>query len=95
LRRRRDAGLSEPIYTLGLFCQGEYSPNFDQKLKLFKDARPLGSDWHSMNEIHNHRSVVNDVNIHVAGDSPVERAARPLGRPRNADLIRNTASYAA
>jgi Phage tail lysozyme len=69
--------------------------NFDQKLKIFKDAKPLGSDRHSMNEIHDHRSVVNDVNIHVAGNSPVERTERPLSRPRNADLIRNTASYAA
>jgi len=46
-------------------------------------------------DIHDHRSVVNDVNIHVAGNSPVERTERPLSRPRNADLIRNTASYAA
>jgi hypothetical protein len=37
-----------------------WDPNFDQKLKVFKDAKPLGSDQHSMNEIHDHRSVVND-----------------------------------
>jgi hypothetical protein len=71
-----------------------WDPNFDQKLKVFKDAKPLGSDQHSMNEIHDHRSVVNDVNIHVDGASPGDLTARPLGRPRNADLIRNTASYA-
>ena len=28
-------------------------------------------------------------------DFLVDRTERPLGRPRNADLIRNTASYAA
>ena len=48
-----------------------------------------------MNEIHDNRAVHNDVNIHVADSSPVDRTARLLGRPRNADLIRNTASYAA
>ena len=47
-----------------------------------------------MNEIHDHRSVVNDVNIHVAGGFPVEKTERPLSRPRNADTIRNTTSYA-
>ena len=67
----------------------------DQKLKIFKDAKPLGSDQHSMNQINDHRSVVNDVNIHVADASPRDLTARPLSRPRNADLIRNTASFAA
>jgi hypothetical protein len=72
-----------------------WDPNFDQKLKVFKDAKPLGGERHSMNEIHDHRAVDNDVNIHVASASPVDMTARPLSRPRNADLIRNTASYAA
>jgi hypothetical protein len=71
-----------------------WDPNFDQKLKIFKDARPLGSDRHSMNEIHDYRSVANDVNIHVASVPMVDMTARPLSRPRNADLIRNTTSYA-
>jgi len=69
--------------------------NFDQKLKILKDAKPLGSDQHSMNEIHDHRSVDNNVNINVASASTVDTMTGLLGRPRNADLIRNTASYAA
>jgi hypothetical protein len=58
-------------------------------------GKPLGSDQHSMNQIHDHRSVDNDVNIHIAGGFPVEKTERPLSRPKNADLIRNTTSYAA
>jgi hypothetical protein len=72
-----------------------WDPNFDQKLKILKDAKPLGSDQHSMNQVNDHRSVINDVNIHVTGDSPVDRTARPLSRPKNADIIRNAACYAA
>ena len=72
-----------------------WDPNFDQKLKIFKNAKPLGTEQHSMNEIHDHRSVTNDVNIHVASASPSDMKMRSLGRPRNADLIRNTACYAA
>jgi hypothetical protein len=57
-------------------------------------AKPLGSDQHSMNEIHDNRAVTNDVNIHVAGSFPVEKTARPLEWPKMADVIRNTSSYA-
>jgi hypothetical protein len=58
-------------------------------------GKPLGHHLRAQNEIHDHRSVINDVNINVVGASPVERTERPLGRPKNADIIRNTASYAA
>jgi len=77
--------------------QGDpHKPGFDPSSVKFHDyfpGKPLGTERHSMNEIHDHRSVDNDVNIHVSA-SPVDRTASPLGRPRNADLIRNTTSYA-
>lgn len=79
-----------------------HKPGFDWRSVQFHNyhpemlqGRPLGTENHSMNEIHDNRAVHNDVNIHVADSSPVDRTARLLGRPRNADLIRNTASYAA
>jgi hypothetical protein len=72
-----------------------WDPNFDQVLKVFKNAKPLGTEQHSMNEIHDHRVVQSETNIHVASASPSDLRMRSLGRPRNADLIRNTACYAA
>jgi hypothetical protein len=58
-----------------------WDPNFDHKLKVFKDAKPLGSDQHSMNEIHDHRSVINDVNItSLATLRSIGRTARWVGR---------------
>lgn len=75
-----------------------HKSDFDPKAVPFHDyfkGQPLGTDQHSMNQINDHRAVHNDVNIHVSGHFPIEKTERPLSRPRNADLIRNTASYAA
>jgi hypothetical protein len=47
-------------------------------LAVVKSDGLLGSEQHSMNEIHDHRSVANDVNIHVADASPRDLTARPL-----------------
>ena len=68
-------------------------PDFHKRLDEIRSAKPLAPWQQSSNEIHDYRSVDNDVNIHVSA-SPVDRTAGILGRPRNADLIRNTASYA-
>ena len=68
---------------------------FHKAIENIKAAKPSTPWQQSSNEIHDHRAVTNDVNIHVAGGFPVEKTERPLSRPRNADLIRNTASYAA
>jgi hypothetical protein len=72
-----------------------WDPHFDRVLKIFRNAKPLGGSQHSMNHIHDYRVVQNETNIHVAGGFPVDKTARPLSRPKNADIIRNTASYAA
>ena len=80
---------SIPFHHTGLFPQ-----DLHQRLASLV-GKPLGSDLHSMNQVNDYRSVDNDVNINIASDSPRDLTARPLGRPRNADLIRNTASYAA
>ena len=69
--------------------------DFHKAVETIRSAKPSTPWQSSMNEIHDHRAVMNDVNIHVAGGFPVEKTERPLSRPRNADLIRNTASYAA
>ena len=69
--------------------------DFHKRLDEIRAAKPLTPWQQSTNEIHDHRAVTNDVNIHVAGGFPVEKTERPLSRPRNADLISNTASYAA
>jgi Phage tail lysozyme len=71
------------------------SVDFRKRLDEIRSAKPLVPWQQSMNEIHDHRSVINDVNINVAGSSPINRTERALSRPRNADLIRNTACYAA
>ena len=71
------------------------APDFHKRLDEIRSAKPSTPWQQSSNEIHDHRAVTNDVNIHVAGGFPVEKTERPLSRPRNADLIRNTASYAA
>jgi hypothetical protein len=68
--------------------------DFHKALETIR-AKPSTPWQQSMNEIHDHRAVTNDVNIHIAGDFPVEKTERPLSRPRNADSIRNTTSYAA
>lgn len=79
------------------FPQGHssLSPSDINRQLASLQGKPLGHQNLAHNEIHDHRSVNNDVNIHVSGEFPVDRTERPLGRPRNADLIRNTASYAA
>jgi hypothetical protein len=69
--------------------------DFHKAIETIRSAKPSTPWQQSTNEIHDHRAVTNDVNIHVAGGFPVEKTERPLSRPRNADLIRNTASYAA
>ena len=69
--------------------------DFHKRINEIRAAKPLTPWQQSSNEVHDHRAVTNDVNIHVAGGFPVEKTERPLSRPRNADLIRNTASYAA
>jgi hypothetical protein len=79
---------SVPFHHSGLF-----PPDLHLRLASLV-GKPLGSDQHSMNEIHDYRSVDNNVNINIASASPVDMTARPLSRPRNADLIRNTTSYA-
>ena len=71
------------------------APDFHKRLDDIRKAKPLTPWQTSSNEIHDHRAVINDVNINVAGSSQVDRTAHPLGRPKNADVIRNTASYAA
>lgn len=71
------------------------STDFHKAIETIRAAKPSTPWQQSTNEIHDHRAVTNDVNIHVAGGFPVEKTERPLSRPRNADLIRNTASYAA
>jgi hypothetical protein len=70
-----------------------WDPHFDRALKVFKDAKPQGSDQHSMNEVHDHRIVQSETNIHIAGDFPAEKTRHPLARPKMADVIRNTSSY--
>lgn len=79
---------SVPFHHTGLF-----PPDLHQRLTSLL-GKPLGSDRHSMNQVNDYRSVANDVNIHVASASTVDTMAGRLGRPKNADLIRNTASYA-
>lgn len=69
-------------------------PNFNQKLKVFKDAKPLGSDKHSMNEHHDHRMVNSNVVVNVKGAFPVDKTERPLERPKLATFIRNNTSFA-
>jgi hypothetical protein len=39
--------------------------------------------------------VAIETNIHLACGFPVEKSSRPLDSPKMADVIRNTASYAA
>jgi hypothetical protein len=56
-------------------------------------SKPLGTDQHSSNEVHDHRVVQSETNIHVAGGLPVEKTRNPLARPKMADVIRNTSSY--
>jgi hypothetical protein len=68
--------------------------DFHKALETIRSAKPLAPWQHSMNQIHDYRSVDNDVNINIASASPVDTMAGPLGRPKNADLIRNTTSYA-
>ena len=70
-----------------------WDPHFDRALKVFKDAKPQGSDQHSMNQVNDYRSVASDVNIHIAGELPVEKTQHVLARPKMADVIRNTSSY--
>jgi hypothetical protein len=71
-----------------------WDPHFDRALRVFKNAKPQGTDQqHSMNQVHDHRVVQSETNIHVAGEFPVEKTRHPLDRPRLADVIRNTSSY--
>jgi hypothetical protein len=70
------------------------APDFHKRLDEIRAAKPLAPWQHSMNEIHDHRIVQSETNIHVASASPRDLTTGPLGRPKNADLIRNTSSYA-
>jgi hypothetical protein len=59
-------------------------PDFHKRLEEIRAAKPLTPWQQSSNEIHDHRVVDNDVNIHIAGQFPVEKTDRPLSRPRRA-----------
>jgi hypothetical protein len=67
--------------------------DFHKALETIRSAKPLAPWQQSMNEIHDYRSVANDVNINIASAS-ADLTTRSLSRPKNADLIRNTTSYA-
>jgi hypothetical protein len=47
-----------------------------------------------MNEHYDNRVFKSNIEIKVAGASPIDRTARPLERTKNAALIRNTTATA-
>jgi hypothetical protein len=67
--------------------------NFHQVLASLH-GKPLGHHPFT-NEHHDNRVVNSNVEVKVAGGFPLDRTARPLERPKNAMLIRNTTATAA
>jgi len=79
-----------------------HKPGFDPSSVKFHDyfpekhssRFPLGHRQFASNEHHDNRSLHSNIEIKVAGASPIDRTAHPLERTKNATLIRNTTATA-
>jgi hypothetical protein len=68
--------------------------DFHKALETIRSAKPLTPWQQSMTEHHDNRTHSSNIEIKVAGASPIDKTARPLERTKNAALIRNTTSTA-